>query len=288
MFAKSIAATGARASWASVGAIAVRRSSCGAGRTWCRRSRRWAGPGLQGLEPLAEPLDLLQDQLQLVLGPRDLAREPGDVGPPGDAQVAHHEVDRAGRDLRHAHDVLRHAHEQRAEAVARHEVLHGPGHLGLRLVVEALHLVGRTGSVLCHVHLATRGRGHSILATWPRNLPARSGRSSVASGSCRRCRCASSPSWSGSPIRTSRRSSEACASRPSGWSSRSRPRCARRRTRSTSRRASTSTSREAEGPSVPDAVKADPRLNAAQRRALLAVYQAFVEAPRRRRPAEPE
>ena len=44
----------------------------------------------------------------------------------------------------------------------------------------------------------------------------------------------------------------------------------------------------AEGPSVPDAVKADPRLNAAQRRALLAVYQAFVEAPRRRRPAEPE
>jgi transcriptional regulator with XRE-family HTH domain len=45
---------------------------------------------------------------------------------------------------------------------------------------------------------------------------------------------------------------------------------------------------EAEGPSVPDAVKADPRLNAAQRRALLAVYQAFVEAPRRRRPAESE
>jgi transcriptional regulator with XRE-family HTH domain len=45
---------------------------------------------------------------------------------------------------------------------------------------------------------------------------------------------------------------------------------------------------EAEGPSVPDAVKADPRLNAAQRRALLAVYQAFVEAQRRRRPAEPE
>jgi transcriptional regulator with XRE-family HTH domain len=45
---------------------------------------------------------------------------------------------------------------------------------------------------------------------------------------------------------------------------------------------------EAEGPSVSDAVKADPRLNAAQRRALLAVYQAFVEAPRRRRPAEPE
>jgi transcriptional regulator with XRE-family HTH domain len=45
---------------------------------------------------------------------------------------------------------------------------------------------------------------------------------------------------------------------------------------------------EAAGPSVPDAVKADPRLNAAQRRALLAVYQAFVEATRRRRPTEPE
>jgi transcriptional regulator with XRE-family HTH domain len=45
---------------------------------------------------------------------------------------------------------------------------------------------------------------------------------------------------------------------------------------------------QAEGPSVPDAVKTDPRLNAAQRRALLAVYQAFVEGPRRRRPTEPE
>ncbi len=43
---------------------------------------------------------------------------------------------------------------------------------------------------------------------------------------------------------------------------------------------------DAEGPSVVDAVKADPRLNAAQRRALLAVYSAFVEGPRRRRPAE--
>jgi transcriptional regulator with XRE-family HTH domain len=46
-----------------------------------------------------------------------------------------------------------------------------------------------------------------------------------------------------------------------------------------------------DGPSVPDAIKADPRLNAAQRRALLAVYQAFTEGSRRRRPAagpEPE
>ena len=43
-----------------------------------------------------------------------------------------------------------------------------------------------------------------------------------------------------------------------------------------------------DGPSVPDAVKTDPRLNAAQRRALLAVYQAFTVGPgmrpRRRRP----
>jgi transcriptional regulator with XRE-family HTH domain len=43
-----------------------------------------------------------------------------------------------------------------------------------------------------------------------------------------------------------------------------------------------------EGPSVTDAIKADPRLNAAQRRALLAVYQAFTEGPRRRRPAAEE
>jgi transcriptional regulator with XRE-family HTH domain len=39
-----------------------------------------------------------------------------------------------------------------------------------------------------------------------------------------------------------------------------------------------------DGVSVPEAVKADPRLNAAQRRALLAVYQAFTEGALRRRP----
>jgi transcriptional regulator with XRE-family HTH domain len=42
------------------------------------------------------------------------------------------------------------------------------------------------------------------------------------------------------------------------------------------------------GPSVVDAIKADPRLNAAQRRAMLAVYQAFTEGPRRRRPPADE
>jgi transcriptional regulator with XRE-family HTH domain len=46
-----------------------------------------------------------------------------------------------------------------------------------------------------------------------------------------------------------------------------------------------------DGPSVPDAVKTDPRLNAAQRRALLAVYQAFTEGPgmrpRRQRASSP-
>jgi transcriptional regulator with XRE-family HTH domain len=48
-----------------------------------------------------------------------------------------------------------------------------------------------------------------------------------------------------------------------------------------------------DGPSVTEAIKADARLNAAQRRALLAVYQAFTEGPgarprRRRPPAGPE
>jgi len=46
---------------------------------------------------------------------------------------------------------------------------------------------------------------------------------------------------------------------------------------------------ELEGPSVPDAIRADPRLTASERRALLSVYQAFVEGrgprPRRRRVA---
>ena len=41
---------------------------------------------------------------------------------------------------------------------------------------------------------------------------------------------------------------------------------------------------EPDGPSVPEAIRADPRLAPAERRALLTVYQAFVEgAPRRRR-----
>jgi transcriptional regulator with XRE-family HTH domain len=42
---------------------------------------------------------------------------------------------------------------------------------------------------------------------------------------------------------------------------------------------------EDEGVSVPDAIKADPRLNPAQRRALLSVYEAFVGTRRRRAPA---
>ncbi len=55
---------------------------------------------------------------------------------------------------------------------------------------------------------------------------------------------------------------------------------------------------EPEGTSVPDAIRADPRLGPAQRRALLGVYDAFVSGPgarqmRRRRPetdgeAEPQ
>jgi transcriptional regulator with XRE-family HTH domain len=47
---------------------------------------------------------------------------------------------------------------------------------------------------------------------------------------------------------------------------------------------------EPEGPSVPDAIRADPRLAPAQRRALLGVYEAFVAGagprPPRRRPPQ--
>lgn len=47
----------------------------------------------------------------------------------------------------------------------------------------------------------------------------------------------------------------------------------------------------AEGVSVPEAIRADERLTSAERRALLSVYQAFVEGrgrrPRRRRTAAP-
>ena len=45
-----------------------------------------------------------------------------------------------------------------------------------------------------------------------------------------------------------------------------------------------------QAPSVPDAIRADPRLGSAERRALLAVYEAFAAhaPPRRARRARPE
>jgi hypothetical protein len=170
MLVISIAATGARAIWASVGGR--RAAAVGAG-----------GTGRQGVEAGVQGLDLLQDHLQLVLGPPDLAGQLDDVRAPGEARVADQQVDRAVGDLRHAHDVLGHADEQRREAVARHEVLHGLGERRLGFVVQPLDVVRRTGSILRHVHLATRGRAHSILASWPPSSRAHWERSSAASGS---------------------------------------------------------------------------------------------------------
>ncbi len=46
------------------------------------------------VEPIAHRLDLLQHPLELVLGARELAREPDDVAPAGETEVAQRQVER--------------------------------------------------------------------------------------------------------------------------------------------------------------------------------------------------
>ena len=101
----------------------------------------------------------------------------------------------------------------------------------------------------------------------------------------RRCRCASSPSSSASPIRTSRRSSAACASRPSGCSIRSRQPCAPRPTRCTNRPGMT-VGEEPETSAVEQAVRrtrASPDVSARR----CSRSTAFVAHARRRRGRSP-
>ena len=243
-------------------------------------------PAAARLELLAEPLDLLQDQLQLVLGPGDLAREPGDVRPPGEPQVAHHEVDRAvARSASRAmtFSVMRTSSEPKLSR--DDEILHGPGHLGLRLVVEPLHLVGRTGSVLSP--RSPRYPGSRPL--YPRD---------VAEDRDQRARGDHPPPAgalgdvdapvlrAGGDLQSVPLADRARAARAvrAGASSRSRRRCARRPTRSTSRPASRGGRARGRGRARRD--QGRPAAHGRQRRALLAVYQAFLAvngAPRHRR-----
>ena len=69
-----------------VGGAALARAAGAAAR---RRLRR--------LQRLAQLLDLLQDQLELVLGPPQLASQPGHVGAPRQAQVAQDQIGRRCR-----------------------------------------------------------------------------------------------------------------------------------------------------------------------------------------------
>ena len=114
-----------------------------------------------------------------------------------EAQVAHHEVDASLRSASApmTFSVMR---TSSAPKLSRDDqVLHGPGGLGLRLVVEALHLVGRTGSVLRHV-TSLPGAPQAILNPWRRRSHGRArGDHPSPARAAASSRCASSPSMVG-------------------------------------------------------------------------------------------
>jgi hypothetical protein len=68
-------------------------------------------------------LDLLQDPLELVLGPVQMPGEPSDVGSPDDPEVAEHEVRQVRADPCDRCDVLRCLGQQHAKARLGDEVL---------------------------------------------------------------------------------------------------------------------------------------------------------------------
>ena len=102
MLANSSAAIGERAMRSRV----FMTTGCAGGPTPACAGRRPGGR--RGLAPfslersmlLAQALDLLQDLLELVLGAAELAGQARDVAPPGEPQVAPHEVHRRRTPIR--------------------------------------------------------------------------------------------------------------------------------------------------------------------------------------------
>ena len=76
--------------------------------------------------------------------------------------------------------------------------------------------VGQARAIEALYEAADNGRdGDPILRTCPPARRLHWARSSASSANWRRCRCASSPTWQGSPTPTCRRSSAGCGPRPS-------------------------------------------------------------------------
>ena len=95
----------------------------------------------RALDLLAQALDLLQDLLELVLGAAELAAQARDVAPPGQPQVAPHEVHAVEPHPRERDDVLGRHRQQLAERLARDHALGGFCHARLGLLVQAAGLL---------------------------------------------------------------------------------------------------------------------------------------------------
>ena len=127
-------------------------------RPWAWRRRPWRGRGRGGggggdafaLDLVAQAFDLLQHELELVLGAAELAPQACDVAPAGQAQVAPHEVQGVEAHAGERHDVLGRHRQQLAEGVARDDALGGLRHAALGLLVQAASLLLGSRTVFGH------------------------------------------------------------------------------------------------------------------------------------------
>jgi hypothetical protein len=104
-------------------------------------------------ELVAQPLDLLQHSLELVLGPVQLLGQPDYVRPAGQTEVPPQQIDRVETHARQRCGVLRAQREQPAEARFVHQRLERLGRVRLGLLVQRPDLLlGRLCAVspVCH------------------------------------------------------------------------------------------------------------------------------------------
>ena len=99
---------------------------------------------------LAQGLDLLQDLLELVLGAADLLGQARDVAPPGEPEVAPHEIHRLEADAGEGDDVLGRHRQHLAEGLPGDHALGGLRHARFGLVVETASLFLRGGTLFGH------------------------------------------------------------------------------------------------------------------------------------------
>ena len=104
----------------------------------------------RGVDLLAQALHLLQDLLELVLGAAELLRQARDVAPPGEPQVAPHEIHGVEADPREGDDVLGRHRQHLAERLPGDHALGGLRHARFGLLVEAASLFLRGGTLFGH------------------------------------------------------------------------------------------------------------------------------------------